>query len=64
MSHLATAAAPNHRRRMPAEAIVSAYIHEIARSGRRQRRAATAPPHTVTVPTPSASPLLIAGRRH
>ena len=42
MSHFATdadrAASPDHRAQVLADAVVSAYIDEIARSGRRQRR--------------------------
>jgi hypothetical protein len=53
MSHFATdpdrAPSPNHRAQVLAEAVVSAYIDEIARSGRRQHRAASAPSRRGTV---------------
>jgi hypothetical protein len=54
MSHFATdadrAAAPHHRAQVLAEAVVSAYIDEIARSGRRQHRAASVPSLRATAP--------------
>jgi hypothetical protein len=59
MSQFAThpdrVAAPNHRAQVLAEAVVSAYIDEIARSGRRQHRPASAPSRTATAPTPAAA---------
>jgi hypothetical protein len=59
MSRFATdparAAAPNHRAQVLAEAVVSAYIDEIARSGRRQHRAASAPSRRATAPKPAAA---------
>jgi hypothetical protein len=59
MSHFATdpdrAPSPNHRAQLVAEAVVSAYIDEIARSARPRRRAACAPSRTTTAPTPAAA---------
>jgi hypothetical protein len=59
MSHFATssdrAASADHRTQLVAEAVVSAYIEEIARSGRRQHRAVRAPSRTPTRPKPAAA---------
>jgi hypothetical protein len=60
MSHLATnpapvATSPNHRAQVLAEAVVSAYIDEIARSARPRQRAVSAQPRR-----PAARPLAAA----
>jgi hypothetical protein len=68
MSQFATnpdrAASSSHRAQVVAEAVVSAYIDEIARPGRRQHRAATAPSHTATRPRPAAARRRAPRRRH
>jgi hypothetical protein len=68
MSHFATnpdrAASFNHRAQVVAEAVVSAYIDEIARSGRRHRGAARVPSHTATRPKPAAARSRALTRRH
>jgi hypothetical protein len=68
MSHFAMnpdrAALANQRAQLVAEAVVSAYIDEIARSGRRQHRAARAPSHTATRPKPAAARSRALTRRH
>jgi hypothetical protein len=68
MSHFATnpdrAASADHRAHVVAEAVVSAYIDEIARSGRRQHRATCAPADTTTRPKPAAARSRALRRRH
>jgi MoxR-like ATPase len=58
MPHLATNAArvatPSHRAQLVAEAVVSAYIDEIARSARPPQRAMPAPPRAATARTRAA----------
>jgi hypothetical protein len=59
MSHFATntsrADSASPRAQVVAEAVVSAYIDEIARPGRRQQRAAHVPSHTATRTRPPAA---------
>lgn len=66
MSRFATdrTAAPNHRAQILAEAVVSAYIDEIARSGRRQHRAACASSRRAPSPKPAAARSRALTRRH
>jgi hypothetical protein len=68
MSHFATdpdrTASPNHRAQVLAEAVVSAYIDEIARSGRRQHRATSAPSRRATAPKPAVAHSRARTRRH
>jgi hypothetical protein len=58
MPHLATnadpVATPTHRAQLLAEAVVSAYIDEIARSAHPRQRAVTPPPRTPTARTLAA----------
>jgi hypothetical protein len=55
MSHFVTDPSHDHRRQVLAEAVVSAYIDEIARPARRQHRTAAAPSHRATAPKPAAA---------
>jgi hypothetical protein len=65
MSHFATNPdRAGHRAQVLAEAVVSAYIDEIARSGRRQRRAPCDPTHTATRPKSAAARSRALTRRH
>jgi hypothetical protein len=66
MSHFATEPdRAHHRSQVVAEAVVSAYIDEIARSGRRQRRAVPAPPRReATAPKPAVARGRARAKRH
>jgi hypothetical protein len=60
MPHIAT---PSHRAQLLAEAVVSAYIDEIARSARPRRRAAAAAPRRPAPPRRLTAARALAPRR-